>query len=82
MRKEGHKRMLKKLLEILEDIKPGYEFQGKQGLVDKGELDSFDVITLVSELHDVFDAQIPVEAIEPVNFNSIEAMINLIEKYT
>lgn len=82
MRKEGYKRMLEKLLEILEDIKPGYEFQGKQNLVDQGELDSFDVITLVSELHEAFDVQIPVEAIEPINFNSIEAMIKLIEKYT
>lgn len=74
--------MLEKLLEILEDIKPGFDFQEKDSLVDGGDLDSFDVITLVAELNEIFDVQIPVEAIEPSNFNSIEAMIKLIEKYT
>lgn len=70
---------MEKLLEILEDLKPGYEFEGKTDLATSGELDSFDIISLVSELNDAFDIDIPVEAIEPENFDSLEAMMSLIQ---
>ena len=67
-----------KLLTILEDIKPGFEFTGRTDLVDSGDLDSFDVISLVSELNEAFDIDIPVEEIVPENFNSVDAMMALI----
>ena len=67
-----------KLLTILEDIKPGFEFTGRTDLVDSGDLDSFDVISLVSELNEAFDIDIPVEEIVPENFNSVDAMMTLI----
>ena len=72
--------MNEKLLEILDEIKPGFEFEGRNDLVDSGDIDSFDVISLVSELNDAFDIDIPVHEIVPENFNSLEAMISLIQK--
>jgi acyl carrier protein len=71
---------MEKLLEILEEIKPGFEFTGRTDLVESGDLDSFDVISLVSELNDAYDIDIPVEAIVPENFNSVEAMMALINE--
>lgn len=71
---------MEKLLEILADIKPGFEFTGRTDLVDSGNFDSFDVISLVSELNEAFDIDIPVEAIIPENFNSVEAMMALINE--
>lgn len=70
---------MEKLMQVLEDIKPGFEFAGRTDLVDSGDIDSFDVITLVTELNDAFDVDIPVEAIVPENFNSVEAIKKLID---
>jgi len=71
---------MEQLLQILEEIKPGFDFKGRTDLVDSGDIDSFDVISLVSELNDAFDIDIPVEAIVPENFNSVEAMMALINE--
>ena len=68
------------LLEILDEIKPGFEFEGRTDLVDSGDIDSFDVISLVSELNEAFDIDIPIQDIVPENFNSLEAMMTLIQK--
>jgi len=77
---EGGLKMRKKLLEVLADAKPGFEFEGKTDLVDGGYLDSFDIITLVSELNDKFDIDIPVEEIITENFNSVDAVLALVGK--
>lgn len=72
--------MREKLLEALEEAKPGFEFEGKTGLVDDGYLDSFDIITLVAELNDKFGIDIPVEEIIAKNFDSVDTIMALIEK--
>ncbi len=72
---------MEKLLEILEEIKPGFDFTDRTDLVECGDLDSFDVISLVSELNDAYDIDIPVEDIIPENFNSVDAMMALINKH-
>lgn len=66
------------LLEILSEIKPDFIFEGKTDLARSGELDSFDIISLVSEIDDRLEIKIPVEEIVPENFDSVEAMLNLI----
>ena len=71
---------MEKLIEILESVKPGIEYEGKTNLIGSGELDSFDVITLVSELNEAYDIDVPVEEIVEENFNSVEAMYKLIQK--
>jgi len=71
---------MEQLLSILAEIKPDFDFIGRTDLVDSGDFDSFDVITLVSELNEAYDIDIPVEAIVPENFNSIEAMLALINE--
>lgn len=71
---------MEQLLAILKEIKPGFEFDGRTDLVDSSDLDSFDVISLVSEISEVFDVDIPVEDIVPENFNSLEAMMAMINR--
>ena len=70
--------MKEKLLALLEDIRPDVDFVNEKKLIDDGVLDSFDIISIVQEMNETFDVDINVEDLEPDNFNTIEAMIDLI----
>lgn len=72
--------MEQKLMEILNDLRPDVEFETETKLIDDGILDSFDIVSLVSELNSEFDIEINVMDLEPVNFNSAKAMLELIVK--
>ncbi len=67
------------LLEILNDLHPEVDFETESGLIDKKILDSFDIVTLVTEIDDTFDVQISAEELIPENFNSAQALYALIE---
>lgn len=69
-----------KLLEILKEIRPDVDFENETELIDEGILDSFDVVSIISEIDDAFGVQIRINELEPENFNSAEAIWNLIEK--
>lgn len=71
---------MEKLLEILEDIESGVDYENCDKLVDEGYLDSLAIISLVAEIEDEFDVQIPTVEIIPSNFNSVKAMWNLIKR--
>ena len=68
------------LLEILENLHPEVDFDTCTTLIDDKILDSFDIITIISEINEEFDVVIPAEEIVPENFNSAEALMSLIEK--
>ena len=68
------------LLEILEDIKPNIDFKTCTGLIDEGYLDSFDILSIVSELNDAFEIEISPVDIVPDNFNSAQALWNMVER--
>lgn len=71
---------MKKLLEILEDIRPDIDYKSEKQLVDGDVLDSFDIIAIVNELNEAFEIEIDVDDLEPENFNTIEAIYELICK--
>ena len=72
--------MLERLLEILSEVRPDLDFENETRLIDDDLLDSFDIISIVSECNDVFDVEISVDDLEPENFNSAEAIAALIER--
>ena len=72
--------MREELLALLEDIRPDVEFEKETKLIDDGILDSFDIISIVQEMNETFDVNISVEELEPYNFNTVDAMIELITK--
>lgn len=72
--------MREQLLALLGEIRPDVEFEKEKKLIDDGVLDSFDIISIVQEMNDTFDVEIDVEELVPDNFNTIEAMQELIEK--
>lgn len=69
-----------KLLELLNDIRPDLDFEKEERLLDDNILDSFDVITVVSELNDAFGIKINIASLTPENLNSVKAMQKLIEQ--
>ena len=69
-----------KIIEILEEIKPGVDFKNETKLVDDGIITSIDVVSISSELNDEFDIEITVVDIVPENFNSVKAMSKMVER--
>ena len=47
-----------RILQILAELRPDVDFTLAQNLIDDGVLDSFDVVSLVSELCDAFEVSI------------------------
>ena len=70
---------MEELMELLASLKPEIDFETKE-LIDDGLLESFDVITLIAELEDQFEVEIPAEEIVPENFNSAEGIWNLLQR--
>ena len=71
---------MESLLKILAEIRPDVDFEDNKELVDSGELDSFDIVTLVGELCDAYDIEIGGDEIVPENFNSVEAIMALVTR--
>lgn len=72
--------MTEKIREILRDVQPAAKFEDGVDFVAEGYLDSFDVITLVSELEDNFGIIISALDILPENFSSAQTIAALVEK--
>ena len=66
---------------ILSGIRPEFSFEGVEDFFAEGMLDSFDLVTLVSELDREFDIHIDGVEILPENFRSIEAIEALLKRY-
>ncbi|MCR5824906.1 MAG: acyl carrier protein [Lachnospiraceae bacterium] len=68
------------LLDILSELHPDVDFESEDALIDDGILDSFDIVTLVSEISERMDVTIGAKDILPENFNSAEALYDLIKR--
>ena len=68
------------LLEVLEEIDPDVDYETEDNLIDGKVLDSFSIIRLIAAICDEFDIEISPKYLVPENFNSAEAMWELIQK--
>ena len=71
---------MEELLKLLKKIKPEVNFENNEHLIDNEELDSFDIVSIVSAINEEFDIEIGAGDIVPENFNSVQAMCQLIQK--
>lgn len=69
---------MEKLLDILQQIRSDIDFENEKTLVDDGVLDSFDIVSIVSELTMEYDIDISIDDMTAENFNSAEAMYEMI----
>jgi acyl carrier protein len=70
---------MEQIKEILQSILPDVELDGQTALVDDGILNSFEIVRLITELSEAFDIKIRPKHLIPENFNSIEAIWNLVQ---
>jgi D-alanine--poly(phosphoribitol) ligase subunit 2 len=71
---------MEKLLKILKDLHEDVDFETSEKLIDRKILDSFDIITIITEIDSEYDVAIPAEEIVPENFNSAKAIYSLIQR--
>lgn len=69
---------MEKLLELLSEIRPDVDFATTANLVTDSILDSFEIVAIVSEINDAFNISIGVTDLLPENFDSAEAIYELI----
>lgn len=74
--------MRETILDILTELRPDVDFETERALITKGILESFDIVSLVSELSDEFDITIRPKDLVPENFNSLDAICALIREKT
>jgi len=71
---------MEKLIKLLSEIRPDVDFTAETKLVSDSILDSFDIVSIVSEINDTFDVSIGVTDLLPENFDSAEAIYSLIQE--
>lgn len=68
------------ILEILNSLHPGVNYETCNRLIDDKILDSFDIVTIITEINNEFDVAVPAEEIIPENFNSAQALQAMIDR--
>jgi len=73
--------MRERVLEILQDVVPDVDFENETAMISDSVVDSFAVVAMVNELNDELDIDIPAREILPANFETLDAIVALVEKY-
>ena len=71
---------MNELLTILRELHPDIDFETATGLVEDSVLTSLDIVTIVTEVADRLDVNIPAEEILPENFDSAAALWQLSQR--
>mgnify|MGYP002623959506 CR=1 FL=1 len=72
--------MKEEVLRVLREECPDIDFNSSNALVDDGILDSLAITGIIAALTTEFGVAIPYEEITEENFNSLDAIANLLEK--
>lgn len=71
--------MKEQILAMLKELQPEYDFEESVDFILRGYLDSFDVVTLVTELEQAFSISISALDIVPENFASVNSICELVK---
>ena len=72
--------MKEKMVEILTDLRPEFDFNEDVNFIEEGMLDSFDVVSLVDELESQFNIKINGTDVIAENFSSLDKIEALVKK--
>lgn len=68
------------VINILKDAKPTKDLSDVTDIVEGGYLDSFELMAIITNLCAVFEVEIGIDEMIPENFNSVDAMVAMVEK--
>lgn len=71
---------MEKLIEVLKSVNPDIDYENEKALVSGKVIDSIDMTSVLSGIEEAFDIEIDMEYIIPENFDSVEAMWNMIQE--
>ena len=69
-----------KVLQVLKEIKSTVNLENVTDIIDGGYLDSMELMGLIAGLSDTFGIEIDIDWITPENFNSVDAMAEMVTK--
>lgn len=69
-----------KIIELLKEIRPEFDFENSEDFIEDGYLDSFDVVSLVELLESTFGIVIDGLDILPENFQNVKAIADIVAK--
>lgn len=67
------------LLDIMNEINPDVDYETEDNLIDGQVYDSLSILTLITEICDTFDIEIGPKWMRNENFNSAQAIWNMIQ---
>ena len=71
---------MEELIDILEEIKPGADWEKETDLIGNHILDSLKIVQLVGTLNDEFDIEITPIDIVPENFKTAETIYAMVKR--
>jgi len=71
---------MEKIIEILTSIKSGVDWANEDQIVTGGILDSIDITEFITALEEEFDIEIGMEYMENENFDSVDAICEMVEE--
>lgn len=71
---------MEELIEILEELLPGEDVANCTTLIDDHILNSFGILSLVSEIEDAFGIEVSPAELTPDNFNSAAKLWDMISR--
>lgn len=72
--------MKEKIVEILTDLRPEFDFTEDVNFIEEGMLDSFDMVSLVDELESQFNIKINGTDVIADNFSSLDKIEAVVKK--
>jgi acyl carrier protein len=72
--------MREKVIEILDGLRPEFDFSEDVNFIEEGMLDSLDLVNLVDKLEQEYSIEIDGLDIVTENFTSLESILNLLKK--
>ena len=71
---------MEQLKEMLKENYPTIDFDTEKALMSDGVLDSLAVVAIIAEIEEMYDISVTMEYIQPMYFESVETMWEMIQE--
>ncbi len=71
---------MNELIEALKRVNSKIDYENETGLITNKIIDSIDMTSILAELEETFDIEIDMEYLVPENFDSVQAMWDMIQE--